>query len=91
MSAVWSLWWLWLAGALVLAIAEVLSPGYVFLGFALGALAVSMLLLNTGLDLSLPLLLLLFAALSLAAWLILRQVFSRPTDQVKRFEDDIND
>ena len=80
MSAVWSLWWLWLAGALVLAIAEVLSPGYVFLGFALGALAVSMLLLNTGLDLSLPLLLLLFAALSLAAWLILRQVFSRPTD-----------
>ena len=26
-----------------------------------------------------------------AAWLILRQVFSRPTDQVKRFEDDIND
>ncbi len=91
MSAVWSLWWLWLAGALVLAIAEVLSPGYVFLGFALGALAVSMLLLNTGLALSLPLLLLLFAALSLAAWLILRQVFARPTDQVKRFEDDIND
>jgi membrane protein implicated in regulation of membrane protease activity len=91
MSAIWSLWWLWLAGALVLAIAEVLIPGFMFLGFALGALAVSMLLLNTGLALSLPLLLLLFAALSLAAWLILRQIFSLPKDQVKRFEDDIND
>lgn len=91
MSAIWSLWWLWLCAALVLGIAEVLIPGFIFLGFALGALAVSMLLLNTGLALSLPLLLLIFAALSLAAWLILRRVFALPGTQVKRFEDDIND
>ena len=50
-----------------------------------------MLLLNLGLVLSLPLLLLIFAALSLVAWLILRQVFALPRGQVKRFHDDVND
>ena len=33
----WSEWWVWAAGALILAIIEVLVPGYVFLGFAIGA------------------------------------------------------
>jgi membrane protein implicated in regulation of membrane protease activity len=89
--ALWSLWWVWLAAALALGIIELLAPGFIFLGFAIGALAVSMLLLNTGLSLGLPLLLLLFAALSLTAWLILRRFFALPKGQVKRFEDDIND
>lgn len=86
-----SLWWVWLCAALVLGILEVLAPGFVFLGFAIGAVAVSMLLLNTGLALGLPKLLLLFAALSLAAWLILRRLFARPDGQVKHFDRDIND
>ncbi|MCB1364445.1 MAG: hypothetical protein KDK02_09995 [Rhodobacteraceae bacterium] len=90
-TALWSIWWVWLAAALVLAILEVLVPGFVFLGFAIGALAVAMLLLNTGLSLGLPLLLLVFAALSLIAWLVLRQVFAARKGQVRRFEDDIND
>ena len=90
-AALWSIWWVWLAAALVLAILEVLVPGFVFLGFAIGALAVAMLLLNTGLSLGLPLLLLVFAALSLIAWLVLRQVFAARKGQVRRFEDDIND
>ena len=86
-----SVWWLWGAAALVLGLLEVLVPGFVFLGFAIGAFLVAMLLLNLGLVLSLPLLLLIFAALSLVAWLILRQVFALPRGQVKRFHDDVND
>ena len=42
----WTIWWVWLCAALVLGILEVLVPGFVFLGFAIGALAVSLLLLN---------------------------------------------
>ncbi|MFV0513114.1 MAG: NfeD family protein [Jhaorihella sp.] len=90
-SALWSIWWVWLAGALVLAILEVLVPGFVFLGFAIGALAVALLLLNTGLALGPAQLALVFAALSLIAWLVLRRVFAARNGQVRRFEDDIND
>lgn len=86
-----SLWWVWLCAALILGILEVLAPGFVFLGFAIGAALVSMLLLNTGLALTLPKLLLLFAALSLIAWLILRRLFARPGAGPKTFDRDIND
>lgn len=89
--AIWSLWWVWAAAALALGILEVLVPGFVFLGFAVGALAVALLLLNTGLAAGLPLLLLIFAALSLAAWLVMRRVFAGPRGQVQTFDDDIND
>ncbi|MDK3072020.1 hypothetical protein QO034_02770 [Sedimentitalea sp. JM2-8] len=88
--AVLSLWWAWLGVALVLGIAEVLLPGFIFLGFAIGAVAVAG-LLALGLAVSLPVLLLIFAALSLVAWLILRRYFALPKGQVKRFHDDIND
>ncbi|AZV77668.1 hypothetical protein EBB79_07025 [Parasedimentitalea marina] len=88
---IWSIWWLWAAAALLLAIVEVLAPGFVFLGFAIGAAAVSLILLNTGLSLSFPMLMLIFAALSLVAWLIMRRVFARPQGQVKTFDHDIND
>jgi len=88
---IWSTWWLWAAAALLLAIIEVLAPGFVFLGFAIGAAAISLILLNTGMSVSLPMLLLIFAALSLVAWLILRRVFARPHGQVKNFDHDIND
>ena len=89
-AAIWTIRWVWLAAALILGIAEVLLPGFIFLGFAIGAFAVSMLLLNTGLTLSLPLLLLIFAGLSLVSWLILRRMFALPKGQVKHFKDDIN-
>ena len=89
--AVISTWWVWLALALILGIAEVLAPAYVFLGFAMGAFGVAMLLLNTGFVLSGPALLLIFAGLSLAAWLGLRRFFALPKGQVKTFQNDIND
>jgi len=90
-NEIWAVWWVWMAAALVLAIVEVLAPGFVFLGFAIGALAASLLLLNTGLILSLPVLLLIFAGLSLGAWLLLRRIFSSPSGQVKIIKEDIND
>ncbi|MDU9003445.1 NfeD family protein [Sedimentitalea todarodis] len=85
----WSLWWAWLCFALILGIAEMLIPGFIFLGFAIGA-AVVALLLALGLSVTLPLLLLIFAALSLVTWLGLRRYFALPKGQVKTFEDDIN-
>ncbi|MEY8829063.1 NfeD family protein [Sedimentitalea sp. XS_ASV28] len=88
--ALWSLWWAWVCLALLLGIAEILLPGFIFLGFAIGALAVAV-LLGLGLAISLPALLLLFAALSLVTWLLLRRYFALPKGQVKTFKDDIND
>ncbi|MCE8513747.1 hypothetical protein KBY24_00500 [Ruegeria pomeroyi] len=87
-DALWSVWWLWLAAALVLGVVEMLLPGFIFLGFAIGAAVTGLLLLIV--TPSLPLLLLIFAALSLAAWLLLRHRFSLPSGQVKTFKDDIN-
>ncbi|MBY6137945.1 hypothetical protein KUV26_00670 [Leisingera daeponensis] len=86
----WALWWVWGAAALALAILEVLVPGFVFLGFAIGAAVVTLLLL-AGASISLPPLLLIFAALSLTAWLVMRRYFALPKGQVKTFDHDIND
>lgn len=90
-TEIWTFWWVWLSAALIMGILEILVPGFVFLGFAVGAVAVSLILLNTGLLLSLPVLLLIFAALSLVSWLILRRFFALPKGQVKIIKGDIND
>lgn len=87
----WTLWWVWMAAALGLAIVEMVVPGFVFLGFAFGAGIVALLLLVAPLALSLPALLLIFAALSLVAWLGLRRYFALPRGQVRTFRNDIND
>ncbi|TMV08841.1 hypothetical protein FGK63_06900 [Ruegeria sediminis] len=87
----WMIWWVWLAGALVLAILEVLLPGFVFLGFAIGAAITGLWLLIPVFPVSLPVLLLIFAALSLIAWLVLRRVFALKHGQVKTFDHDINE
>lgn len=84
-----SLWWAWLCLALILGIAEMLIPGFIFLGFAIGAVGVAI-LLAVGLTVSLPALLLIYAALSLITWLALRRYFALPKGQVKTFKDDIN-
>ena len=33
----WQVWWVWVAGGFLLGVLEVLAPGFIFLGFALGA------------------------------------------------------
>lgn len=90
-GGIWTLWWVWAASALVLGILEILVPGFVFLGFAIGAAAVALLLLVSGGSWGLPLLLLIFAGLSLAAWLLMKRLFALPKGQVKTFDRDIND
>lgn len=87
----WTIWWGWLAGALVLGILEVVLPGFIFLGFALGAAGVALILLITGAAISLQVLVLIFAVLSLLSWLAMRRFFALPKGQVKTFDSDIND
>ncbi len=89
----WSLWWVWMVGALLLAILEVVAPAQIFLGFAVGAagVGVALLLGVPGLATSAPMMLLAFAVVSLLAWLALRQVLGIRKGQVKHFEHDINE
>ncbi len=88
------IWWAWLSVSLVLGIIEILAPGFIFLGFALGALAMSVIvgLAPALLDgLSMPALLALFAALSLLSWIGLKVTFKRQTSTAQTFTDDVND
>lgn len=89
----WSLWWVWIVGALALAIIEVLIPAQIFLGFAIGAAGVGIALLLgiPGLAGSVPAMLLLFAVISLIAWLGVRRAVGVRKGQVKVFEHDINE
>ncbi len=89
----WSLWWVWMVGALLLAILEVVAPAQIFLGFAVGAagVGVALLLGVPGLSTSLPFMLLVFAIISLLAWLALRPMLGIRKGQVKHFEHDINE
>ena len=92
----WDQWWVWGVGAIALAVGEVLLPSYVLLGFAIGAGVVSLILLVGGplavwLGGSLPVLLLVFALVSLGSWLGLRRWLGVYRGQVKTFDHDIND
>jgi membrane protein implicated in regulation of membrane protease activity len=92
----WALWWVWMCGAVVLGVLEVLVPGYIFLGFALGAAVTGLVLLVGGplaawIGASVPLLLLFFAVLSLLGWLGLRRVLGVRKGQVTVIKRDIND
>ncbi len=92
----WADWWVWGVAAVVLAIGEVLIPGFVLLGFAVGAGVVALVLLVGGplavwLGGSLPILLLVFAVVSLVSWLALRRWAGVYRGQVKTFDRDIND
>lgn len=92
----WSLWWIWMASALALAFLEVLISGWIFLGFAIGA-AVTGLIFAVGGPLaawlagSLPMTLVVYAVLSLLAWLILRRAVGVRQGQVKVWDRDINE
>ncbi len=87
----WQEWWAWTVAGIVLAVLEVLAPGYVLLGFAVGAVVIGVLLWAGVLGGSLPVLLLVFAVVSLLVWLVLRKVFGLRRGQVKIWKDDIND
>lgn len=84
-------WWVWMSAALALATLEVLVPGYIFLGFALGAFGMGLILFVGLTGLSLPWMLVIFAVLSLLAFLALRRFFALKTGQVKIWDRDINE
>ncbi len=90
MADVASLWWVWASAALVLALTELVLPGFLFLGFAFGAAAVAVILLLP-VEVGLSTLATAFAILSLLAWIGLRRTFRGPKGQVKRIHNDVND
>ena len=45
----WLTWWIWMAAALALGILEIVLPGFIFLGFAIGAAITGILLILPGL------------------------------------------
>ncbi len=89
----WATWWVWIAAGFALGALEVVVPGYVFLGFAIGAVVTGAFLgLGSALiTFSLPAVLLIFAIASLAGWAALRLLFPLHKGQVKLWDTDIND
>jgi len=79
------------AAGFVLGILEVAVPGFIFLGFAIGAVVTGGLIWAGVLGANLPFLLLVFALASLAGWVALRQLFGVRKGQVKIWDRDIND
>ncbi len=87
----WSAWWVWMIAGAILAILEIVIPGFILLGFAIGAASVGILLWIGLLGGSLAMLLLVFAVASLVAWLALRKIVGVRHGQVKVWDRDIND
>ncbi|MCU0830897.1 MAG: hypothetical protein MUC58_05185 [Rhizobiaceae bacterium] len=89
-------WWVWVAAGVALGILEMLVPTWLFAGFAIGAVA-------TGLGFAFGVpgaewmaaspanAIIVFAALSLAAWLAMRALFGKPGGNVKHITKDVND
>lgn len=92
----WSIGALWVAFGLAVAILELFIPGYIFAGFALGAIATGIIL---GLGLpgagwmgaTLVNSILVFAVVSIIAWLVLRGTLGVRGGQKKTFDRDINE
>ncbi|TCP60076.1 hypothetical protein EV663_11372 [Rhodovulum bhavnagarense] len=83
-------WWMWMAVGAVLAILELVLPGYILLGFAAGAFAVGG-AVWLGLSVGLPWLVLIAAVVALVAWLGLRSALGIRKGQVRIWERDINE
>ena len=85
-------WWLWIAAAVVFAILETLAPVFIFLGFAAGAAVVGILLaFGVTFGGSLAWMLVIFAAVSLIATILLRLLLGTRQGENKTFIRDIND
>lgn len=86
-----SVWWVWIVLGVTLAVLEVMIPGFIFLGFAIGA-GLAGLLVATGIfAANAPLVVLTFAVLSVAAFLALRRLVGVRPHQKKIWTKDIND
>ncbi|UWR24856.1 hypothetical protein K3757_10200 [Sulfitobacter sp. S223] len=90
MDGLLHIWWVWLCAALALALVELVVPSSIFLGFALGALAMTV-VVGLGLLSNTSALLALFAALSLLAWIVLKRVFKNQSSGARVVTRDINE
>ena len=90
MWAFWSVWWVWVVFGVALGVLEVLVPGFIFLGFAIGAVVTGALVGIGVLGGNVALLVLVFAVLSLLAFLVLRRVVGVTEVQTKVWDKDIN-
>ena len=87
--------WIWIAAAAVLGAVEMFLPGYLLLGFGIGAgiVAVALFALADAAR-ALPyaplMLLAIWSALSIAVWLALTAMFGRPSRR-RAADRDIND
>ncbi|SFJ50685.1 NfeD family protein [Celeribacter neptunius] len=84
-------WWVWAVAAIALMGLEVLAPGFIFLGFGLGAGIVALLLALGLFGSNIAVLMLIFAVFSLLGWFAMRQIFGIRKGQVKVWDKDIND
>lgn len=84
-------WWVWIVAGFALGVLEVLAPGYIFLGFAMGAVATGVLVGIGLLGATLPVTLLVFALASLAAWALTRKLLGAQAGKAKIWDHDIND
>ena len=87
----WSVWWVWIVAGFLLGMLEIIVPGYIFLGFAIGAVVTGILVGISIAPASPALLVLIFAVCSLVAWLVLRRTMGVRAGQVKVWDRDIND
>ena len=83
-------WWAWVAFGIVLMLLELMMPSYLFLGFGFGAV-VTGITLALGMTMSARYLMLLFSIASLISWVLLRQVFKLPKENVQTFDQGLND
>lgn len=85
----------WLAIAFAMGVVELLMPGYLFLGFATGAVVVSVMLFLglegwfTGVA-GLTYLVAVYAAISLVSWFVLRKLLKAGANQ-RKVDRDINE
>ena len=82
-------WWAWVVLGAGLAVLEVLVPGFIFLGFAIAAVIMAV-VVGFGASLSAAIAVLIFAVVALVAWLALRAIFGTGEKDVKVWRDDIN-
>ena len=87
----WAVWWVWVVAGFALGVVEVLVPGFIFLGFAIGAVITGILVGIGLLGANVAVLVLVFALASLGAWFVLRRMFGAQGGDVKLWDKDIND
>jgi membrane protein implicated in regulation of membrane protease activity len=87
----WATWWAWVVAGFALGVVEVILPGYVFLGFAVGAVLTGGLIGIGVLGGNLPFAIMVFAILSVGAWFLLRRYLGTGGRDVKIWHRDIND